>query len=224
MAAKPFGLRVFANYQSAQVYRGALIWPEGSGLAGPGLVFFERLYIFGPNIYFSPTKRGDSFQWRSGLSFVDDDDPPLSFGDHVEDYRNRRKSSLEAYVTGSYNFGWRKKFRIGGYLGREVKEGLGLHTEAFVGVPFLPFTTLTSRISFSEKGMSRYIYGPESISGFGYSSLNLNAVFPFVPWDGIIMGGWTRSWVLKGINQQADYIRGDSIQDVVYLRLFWNAL
>jgi len=60
-AAKPFAMRVFANYQSAQVYRGALIWPEGSGLAGPGLVFFEKVFIFTPIFSLPQQKEGTAF-------------------------------------------------------------------------------------------------------------------------------------------------------------------
>lgn len=221
--AKPFGVRFMANYQTQQVYRGAVIWPKPTAIAGPMLVFYERVFFAGPNLFYSPTNRKDQLQWRTGVTFFDDDDPPIKFGDHQEDYRNRRKSSLEAYAQVSYNFGFRNKFQIGAYLGREVKENLGLHAEVFGALPLLPFTTFQVRYSVSESQMARYIYGPEANSGSGYASLALNAVYPFVPWDGIIMANYARSWVVQGPNKHADYIRGNDETDVFSLRIFWNA-
>jgi len=47
-------MRVLGNYSSQQVYRGAVAWPEPSGLAGPMLVFYNRLFLAGPNVFYSP--------------------------------------------------------------------------------------------------------------------------------------------------------------------------
>lgn len=221
--AKPFGVRVMANYSSQQIYRGAVIWPKPTALAGPMLVFYDRVYFAGPNLFYSPTNREDQFRWRTGLTFFDDDDPPLSFGDHEEDYRNRRKSSAEYYFQASYNFGFRNKFQVGIFASREIKEGFGLHGEVFAASPLLPFTTLQARYSVSEKAMGKYLYGSDGDGGPGYFSLAINAVYPFVPWDGIIMANYARSWVVQGVNKHADFVRGNDQNDVFSLRIFWNA-
>lgn len=224
LLAKPFGLRVMANYNSQQVYRGAVTWPKPTAIAGPMLVFYDRLFVAGPNIFYTPTTRLDDFQWRVGVNFWDDNDPPIHFGDHEEDYRNKRSSSLELQTQFQYNFGWRKRFNAGAFLAREVKENIGLHSEVFLGAPLLPFTSVQARLSFSEKKMNKYLYGPTGVSGAGYSSFSFNGIFPFVPWNGMIMVNYTRFIVLKGENKTADYIRSDDINDVVSVRLFWNAL
>ena len=223
-ADKAFGIQTMAFYSSQQNFRGAVIWPEPIFFPGPMLVFYEKLYLAGPNIFFSPTKRTDQFQWRVGSQFIDDDDPPISFGDHEEDFRNRRKSTIETYFQGSYSFGPRKGFRIGTFISRDWKEGNGLHAEFFAGMPLLPFTTLQGRVSFSEKAMSQYIYGPSSQSGVGFSSLGVNGVIPFVPWDGVILVNFTRFWVMQDSNKSADFVRGDSKNNVFSLRVVWNAL
>lgn len=221
--AKPFGLRVAGNYSSQQMYRGAVTWPEPVAFVGPMLVFYERVFLAGPNLWFNPTNRKDQLQWRTGFAFNDDDDPPFSLGDHEEDYRNRRKSTLEWNAQVSYNFGYRNKFQIGALFAREIKEDYGVHTEFFGTTPFLPFTTIEARVSFTEKQLSQNIYGPEAVSGEGFASLGINGVIPFVPWDGIITLNYTRFWVLQQQNISADYIRGDDQNDVFTLRFFWNA-
>jgi len=222
--AKAFGIRAVAFYSSQQLFRGAVIWPKPIFFPAPMLVFYERFFLAGPNLFFSPTKREDSFQWRIGSQFIDDDDPPISLGTHEEDYRNRRKSTIETNIQGSYSFGERKGYRVGGLLAREWKEGNGLHTEVFAAAPLLPFTSLRARVSFSEKGMSQYVHGPSGSSGIGFTSLGINGVMPFVPWDGIILVNFTRFWIMQEANQQADFIRGDDKNNVFSFRVVWNAL
>jgi hypothetical protein len=224
LASKTFGIQAMAFYSSQQLFRGAVVWPEPIFFPAPMLVFYEKFFLAGPNIFFSPTKREDHFQWRIGSQFIDDDDPPISLGDHEEDFRNRRKSTIETNFQASYNFGPRNKISLGTFISREWKEGNGLHSEFFAGVPFLPFTTIQGRVSFSEKGMSQYIHGRQGVSGFGFSSLGINGVIPFVPWDGVILVNFTRFWIMQDSNKAADYIRGDSKNNVFSVRVVWNAL
>ncbi len=223
-ALDKFGVKAMAFYSSQQLFRGAVVWPKPNVFAAPMLIFYEKVFVAGPNIYFSPTQRVDFFQWRLGTQFIDDNRPPLSLGDHEEDFRNQRKSSIETYFRGSFHFGKRGKFKLGTLLAREWKEGNGLHSEFFIGSPFLPFTSLEARVSFSEKAMSQYIHGRSAVSGHGFTSLGINGVMPFVPWDGVILLNFTQFWIAKQVNREADFIRGDSKKSLFSIRIIWNAL
>jgi len=84
---------------------------------------------------------------------------------------------LEYNTRVNCNFGFRKKFQIGLFASKEIKEDLGFHSEIFGATPFLPFTTIQARYSVSEKRMAKYIYGPSGSSGSGFASLGINGVF-----------------------------------------------
>ena len=217
-------IKLMAAYQNQSVYKGAVTWPKASAMVGPMFVFYKRFFLAGPSFYYAPFDRDNHHYINSGLRYYDDGEPLIKLSDHEKDYRNERKATLNGHFLYAYNFGFKKKFKIGGKIEKDFTDHKGLHTELNLGAPFLPFTSLGLDIGYGEKSSNQYLYGPSSQSGMSYSAFNLNAVYPFVPWDGVAMINLKRSWVLQGQNKQAYYIRGDHINDQISLRLFWNAL
>lgn len=222
--ADTFNIDLMFFYQTQSVYRGAQIWPKGSVMAAPGFLFFDRkLKIYGPNISYTLFPEADSqFKMDLGARLFNDGDPLFSLGKAQLDHKNRRKKSLETYANFRYQFGFKNKFFINLYLGREVIEHLGLYSQLGIGAPLFPFTSLVGKISFAEKKTNQYLYGPEGVSGTGFGSIGINLVFPFVPWDGIIVNQLTHSWVLIKENQSADYIRSDTRQLTFSTRWIWK--
>jgi len=205
--------------QTQSVYRGAETWPEKSLMFGPGFSYNNRLFIQGPHVYWAFFDRQDDRQVILGVHYFDDNKPMISLGNHSVDYRNQRKNSLEFYSRGEYKFGWKKKFNLNFQFARDFISYEGLYSEIGAQAPLLPFTSLSTKFSFAEKSTQSYLYGPGSLSGFGYTSLGLKFVWPFLPFEGIAMLGYDYSWVLKGVNQQADYVRGRSRHQVFSLRI-----
>ena len=222
--ADVFNIDLMYFYQTQTLYRGAKIWPKGTMLAAPGFLFFERkLKIFGPSISYSLFNNKEApLKLDFGTRYFNDDKPLFDLGHHSADYRNRRKKSIEAYSKIQYNFGFKNKFFVGFYLGKELTSYKGLYSELSAGVPILPFTSIVGKLSYAEKKTNQYIYGPESISGIGYGSLGINLVLPNVPWDGIIINQLHHTWILKKQNQNADYIRGDKKQLIFSTRFIWK--
>ncbi|PIP95614.1 MAG: hypothetical protein COW00_00550 [Bdellovibrio sp. CG12_big_fil_rev_8_21_14_0_65_39_13] len=205
--------------QSQSIYRGAETWPEKGLMLGPGFSYDNQLFIQGPHVYWAFFDRQDDRQLILGIHYFDDNKPMISLGDHEVDYRNQRKNSLEFYSRGEYKFGWKNKFNLNFQIARDFISYEGLYSEIGAQAPLLPFTSLSTKISFAEKSTQSYLYGPGSLSGAGFSSLGLKFVWPFLPFEGIAMLGYDYSWVLKGINQHADYVRGRSRHQVFSLRI-----
>lgn len=221
--AETIHMSVMAAAQGQSVYRGAPIWPKASALAGPSFTFFEKLVVRGPNIdflFYNP--RESSLEIELGIHYFDDNKPLFSFGKHSGDHRNQRKNSLESTFKFRYKFGYKKKFYIGSLLASDHIAYKGFYGEIHGGLPLLPFTSLNVKFSLADRSANQYFYGPESIGGYGHSSLGITFVIPFVPWDGVIINSFEKSWVLRGINQNADYVRGQGIQNVLSTRWIFN--
>lgn len=202
---------------SQSVYRGAQTWPEPSLRLGPGFSYNQRLFIQGPHVYWSFFDKEDSVQLSFGVHYFDDNDPMIKLKKHNEDHRNQRKNSLEFYSKGEWKFGVKNRFGVNYLIARDFISYEGLYSEIGAKAPVLPFTSLHGRLSLAEKSSNQYLYGPTSISGVGYGALGLRVVFPFLPFEGISFLNYERSWVLHGINQQAEYVLGDSEHDVYSL-------
>lgn len=220
-----FNIDLMISYQNPLVYRGTLIWPQGSMIAGPGFLFFDRrLKVFGPSIIFSIIpKEESSFSWDIGARYFNDNEPYIRIRNYTNSHRNQRDGSLESYTRFNYKFGPRGKFFFDLYLGRELIEHRGLYGEFRFGFPILPFTSITGGISHAEKSTNQYLYGPEGVSGDGYALAGIKFVIPFVPWDGIIINQLHHTWVTQRENRLADYVRGDSNHWSFTTRWIWKA-
>ncbi len=222
--ADVFNINLMAFISAQTIYKGAQIWPKTTFLVAPGLQFFDRrLHIYGPNISWNfHSSKEDPIKLTFGGRYWDDDRPLIRPTGGDEDYRNQRSDSLEFYLKGNYSFGWKNKFAVGFYVGRDVIRYESWYSEFNAKVPLLPFTSLVGTISHAEGDTNRYLYGPESISGWGYGALAIRLVIPFVPWDGIIINSLEQSWVLKGANKNADYVRGNGDHLTFSTRWIWN--
>lgn len=217
-------ITLFGMGQSQSIFRGAVTYSKSSGMIGPSFTFFDSVVLAGPNIFFkSGDPKKDSFTYRVGLRYVDDN-VPMFVSESKNDFKNQRRNTVESYAGVSYRFGWRNKFGFATELTKEWKRHKKSMATFSAFTPFLPFTSLKGTISIAQEEMNQYIYGPSGISGVGYSSLNLNAVIPFVPWEGIAMLGVTQHWILKDANKNAEYIRGDDKNMNFYFRIIWNVL
>ncbi|MFZ9001513.1 MAG: hypothetical protein ACO20H_09430 [Bacteriovoracaceae bacterium] len=223
--ADVFNINLMAYYTSQTLYKGAQVWPKSSFLAAPGLQFFDRkLSIYGPNISWKfHSSKEDPFKVTTGARYWDDDRPLIRLAEGDEDYRNQRSSILEYYIKSEYNFGWKNKFGVGVYIGRELVRYKKWYFDFHAKAPILPFTSLVGTISHAQGDTNRYLYGPEAVSGWGYASLGIRFVIPFVPWDGIIINNLDKTWVLQGANKNADYVRSNSDHLSFNTRWVWNA-
>ncbi|GAB4025351.1 MAG: hypothetical protein Fur0010_28570 [Bdellovibrio sp.] len=219
MAQAQWSMDFMLGGASNSVYRGAQTWPHGSVRLGPGFSYNQRLFIQGPHVYWAFFDREDNVQFILGVHYFDDNEPMISLKKHEEDYRNRRKNSLEFYSKGEYKFGPRNLFNLNFHIARDFISYEGLYAEVGGKIPVLPFTSLTPKLSFAEQSANRYLYGPEGVSGVGYSGLGLRVVFPKLPFPGIAFISFERTWVLQGQNKQADYVRGAAEQDVFSLSI-----
>lgn len=218
-----FNINLMGFFQTQNVYRGAQIWPRGSGLIAPGFQFFDRkLSLNGPNLNYAFFPKDSLFKFDTGIRYWDDDKPFIELNKGEEDYRNQRDYSLEYYIKSSLSFGWKDKFDFGFYLGRDLVRYRAFYGDIHLKIPVLPFTSIVTKVSLAQGDTNRYLYGPEAVSGIGYGSLTLRFVMPFVPWDGIIINSLEKSWIFKGANKAADYVRGNDDHLTFSTRWIWN--
>ena len=102
---KPIRVSLSSFYKNKSVFRGAETWPKPSYFVGPGLIFFDRWLLRGPGLFYSHFPRTSSFLLTAGISYFDDGESWPDTSDHKEDYRNQRKSTVEASTKFRYKFG-----------------------------------------------------------------------------------------------------------------------
>ncbi|MCP4912141.1 MAG: hypothetical protein GY909_03395 [Oligoflexia bacterium] len=217
-------ITLFGMGQSQSIFRGAVTYSKPSAMLGPSFTFFDSIVLAGPNIFFKAGDRNkDSVTYKIGVRYIDDN-VPMFVSESKNDFKNQRRNTIESYAEASYRFGWRNKFGFSTELMKEWKRHKKSMATFSAFAPILPFTSLKGTISLAQKEMNQYIYGPSGTSGVGFSSLNINTVIPFVPWEGIAMLGATQYWINKEANQNAEYIRGDDKNMNFYFRIIWNVL
>ena len=221
---KPIRVSLSSFYKNKSVFRGAETWPKPSYFVGPGLIFFDKWLLRGPGLFYSHFPRTSSFLFTAGVSYFDDGEPWPDTSDHKEDYRNQRKSTVEASTKFRYKFGYRNSFYLGVSLYKEIKYHYGHFSELEAGLPLLPYTGLHLKMGLGDKQANQYIYGPSGVSGEAYRSASVSVVIPHVPWNGIIRAEVNRSWIVQEKNRAGEYVKGKSVNDGGSMMLVWNLI
>ena len=218
-----FNINLMAFYSSQTILRGAQTWPRFFLFTAPGFEFFNRkLSLYGPNITSSFFDKKSPFQIAMGFKFINDDRPFIRYSNDIGDYRNKRRNALEFFFRSAIQLGIKKKYRLALYMGRDLINYKKFYSELNASMPILPLTSFTGSLSWAQGDANRYLYGPEAVSGYGFGSIGVRTVIPFVPWNGIIINSLENSWVLKGSNRAADYVRGKGEHLTFATRWIWN--
>jgi hypothetical protein len=224
--ASNFSIKLMAATSSSSVYRGASIWKGKTAMIGPMFIFYKKVFLAGPNLYYSffPKNKEEQHELKIGGRLFDDDKPWLRLDDTALSFRNTRKGSFESYMQYAYKFGFLNKFQLGAFAAKELIEHKGIYTEFYAVTPLFPYTSIKGTLGIAEKSSAEYLYGQSSSSGYSHFSLMFTGVLLHVPWDGVAMINIKNSWVLQGANKQGRLVRGDSENLVATIRLLWNAL
>lgn len=220
--SKVFSSTLSTMFMTKSVYRGAEFWPKPMYFVAPSLQFFGQINVRGPNISWTPFDRKSQHDFTLGFQIVDDAEPPLTIGDHEEDFRNKRSTAYDLLARYVYKFGYRNKFELGASVSREIYRYKGLFTELLFGAPLLPFTSLRYRLGIGEKSSNEFAYGEGSNGGLAYHALNLTVVFPFLPWKGILINSFERTKIIQGQNRQGNFIRGQDEQNLYRFLMTWT--
>lgn len=221
-ASENFKFSLMSFYQSKNVYRGALIWPEPGMLVGVSLRIYQKFVWRGPSLTYEVFGKQENQRLNFGINFSDDNRPWIRFKSAEKNYRNQRDGALESSVRYRYKFGFKNLFYLGFFASQELITYKSYYYEAQAGMPLIPFFKLSVAAGNGSIETNRYIFGPEAKEGWGHYRYAITAVIPFVPWDGIIINSFTRSKIISGANRNADYIRGESENSVFSMRVIWK--
>ena len=212
-----------AFFRTQTVKRGAQLWAGPSASAGPTATFFKVIQLRGPSLTYSPFSRQSPHQFEWSVQLFNDDEPFGALDGAEEDYRNQRPETWESVIRYQYAFGYRNKFRLGAQLLRDLDETESLLGSFLFQVPVYMFTSLSYELGMAEQAQAKYLYGPEAQSGPAYHKATLSFVWPFLPWQGIVINRLEWSSLLQGQNRQADYVRGKHEHFTYSVLAVWNA-
>lgn len=177
-SAKVFGVNGGALIQSKTVYRGALIWNKPSFFVGPSFVFYEKLFVRGPNLSYQFFDRKSSYRLNMGIALFNDMKPIFSFSDDDETIRNSRDSALDFNVQAAYKFGYRKAFEIGATLSQDFIEHKALYFEPQFSFPVAPFTKIRLFAGSGGQKLNSFLYGFVSNSIISHYGVSLSLFLP----------------------------------------------
>lgn len=219
-------VELMSYFSTSTVFRGALIWPGSSLMAGPGFKLFDgKLKVYGPHVYYTDYLiQGDQFETLLdvGVQYFDDSEPMVKLTSHEKDFRNQRPSTLESFFRLKQKFGWRKLFSLEFSAFREMIRTHGAQIETGLKVPVLPFTSLAFDLGLGDKAMNSYLFGEGADSGLNFGSLGLTVVIPKLPWTGVIISSVKRTWLWQDGNRNADFVRGADIHTTFSSRWIWS--
>jgi len=184
---KVFGLNGGVFFQTKSVYRGALTWHKPSFFLGPSFVFFDKLFVRGPNLSYQFYDRKSSYKLNLGISVFNDQKPIFDFSNDEESIRNSRNTALDFDVQAAYKFGYRKAFEVGARIAKDFIEHKAFYFEPQFSFPIAPFVKVRAYVGSGGRAMNAYLYGSRSdhvIShyGFGLSAFLPSVILPdFVP-------------------------------------------
>ncbi|MBN21047.1 MAG: hypothetical protein CL678_07140 [Bdellovibrionaceae bacterium] len=214
-------LSLVSLYQSKQIYRGAVLWPDPVMTVLPSLTLFDHIEFKG-GVGYRLFPRRDSRVVIFTLRPFTDRFQMIKFTGHKRDENNARKFSLEAQVRLGYRFGWRNLFETGIDLGQELIQYQGYFLGPYVQIPVAPFTSVRSQISYAHPTTNHYLYGAGSTGGIGYHHTRLTFVWPFLPWKGVVVLSGNFSALFKNQNKNAALVQNRHQQAWVDLLLVWN--
>ena len=213
-----FSAMIFGETKS--VYRGALTWSHPSSMLGIGIILYEQLKIYGPRVFWEPTKRDDILSYKIGLAWYDDDRPWITTGG-VEDYKNSRNDSLEMQASVHLKYGFRNLFATGIMVARDFISYRGWYFEFHQDFPLIPYLKLKTKVGWGGTSTHHYLYGLSGKAGAGFVECSLQYVIRNLPWNGMITLSESYSKVLSDENQKAELIRGDDQHLTFSLRMLY---
>lgn len=211
-----------AFYASKNIYRGALAWPEAGLVGGPSVRFFQKIVWRGPSIAYEPFTRESPHRLSASLSFSDDNGPFLRFKDADSYFWNRRKNALETAVRYRYIFGYRNLFSVGGFIAKDYIAYKSIYYELTAEIPLVPFVKLALGAGRGSQATNEYIFGSGAVDGWGHYRYAINAVIPFLPWNGIIINSFTTSKIISGGNRNASFVDGNIKNSAFSSRWIFN--
>lgn len=206
---------------SKSINRGAVFYPYITGFVGPGFVFFDKVNVRGPNIFWSEGTRQDKTQWNAGIRLINDGAPFIDFSstfDEDTDYRASRSDSFEAYANYTYRFGFNNLFRLEFEVAKDVNTHEGVYLRTSFTVPVYKFTNIRFTNGLGSSEHNEFFYGVGSTSGLGHQDVEITYVLPSFPKGGMTFLSLSNSWVLQKENRAASLVRENDSHMAINVR------
>lgn len=204
-------------YNSARLYRGALIWPAPSIMPLLG-VSYKNLALNGPGFTYNiPSKKTNiSF----GLAYFNDGPPLIPLKNHHKDFRNERAGVYDGFFNINYEF--IPRFKLNWLNSKAINTHYGFYSAASIQIPLIPFFSFTYLMAYADGKNNRYVYGPEARAGLAHHDFSINLFLPFLPWKGILTTKYTLSRIALDTNKNAHYVRATDKPQVVTSMCLWS--
>lgn len=211
-----------AFYSASRVYRGVLIWNAPMVAAGPNIIINDK-YGFGRG-GISYINNLDKYHRVSfGTNAFDDSEPRFPFvklvGDS-EDYKTRRKPTYGFYAKYEYTFERSFKFEM------QFNRDLGRYHSNYLATEFMysfiPLVAFGINLGFGEKAHNEYVYGEGAKFGHAHNDYFMSILFPFLPYNGIMIIKSTIHEVIGKDKYNSDYIRGNNVHSNVSIVSVWK--
>ncbi len=215
-------LAAFVN--TKRVFRGAEFFPHPFVFAGPAFTFFDDFQLRGPSLVWSPHDRKDKHQFQASINYLNDGEPPLTFGsdfDEETDYRAKRSDSIEGTLQYQYSFGFRNSYFLRFFYAKELNRHFGNYGELSFRMPVYKFLSLTSLVGYGDIKHNQYVYGPTAVSGLTHTQADLNYMIRDFTWCDLAFLNLSSSWVSQKENRNGFFVRGRHNQTALSVRTLW---
>lgn len=206
-------------FQSQTIHRGALIWSEPSIFPIFGVEYSDWFRIRGgPQIY----QTYGNLEIGIGPRFFSDNEPLIPLSSKNEDFRNSRKTSIEINPSLSLKLPYKVQASI--EYAKGVKAHFGNYGKTSMLVPLIPgfpFLKIGFSLGFGDKKHNRYLFGEGAKSGRVHDDFVLSGFFPFLPWNGVLITSFTRSWISQRKNRDLEHTRSEDKAQSFLLMVKW---
>jgi hypothetical protein len=209
-------------YAEKRIYRGALIWDAPIIAAGPSFTFFKTVQLGAGGLSLgSEIAAGHTLSL--GVSTFNDnapDGPIIKLADDEEDFKNRRRSTIDASLKYEYRF--ERFFSWSLAYHKDIKRHNGSYLFTGVSTSIIPFITLGTGIGLGDRATNQYVYGAGACGGLGHWDSYASLFLPILPWEGRLRVVYNYSTIKKESNAYADFIRGERNNTNLNAMALWS--
>ncbi len=214
-----FGFILISNTS----YRGALTYDAPLIFVGPRIILFNKLEFKGRGFVYT-----ESFKKRHKLStsiYYFNDEPPkgpviLLKNQEEKSYRNARRGTWDASIR--YTYKYKRLFDFSLDYHKNIKGQSDNYIAVGFSTGIFKYVTFKVEFGIGDKASNKYAYGPEGVSGLGHINYSLSSFFPILPWRGRLIPSYTVSTIQQKQNQNADFVRGENINDTFNIVFSWK--